>query len=343
MPNIPYNYDTLNAIGWPVPAAPVAPGVTTCGPGSTAAGIAGLPNPLVVPGAAVANAVLANGVYLGGALSVDEMAWRTNAIRTAVTVAGGNMVISPTFPLLDPTEKTNLSFHVGNMCAAVVAQFLPLLPGPLIYMLFRRFQAVAGPGAVAFVSGLRPNYISFTALPTFQIWQAIGRTQAGNGLGARRGGFSQTLAVGNVFGAIPDAYIASLAIGNGVAGAQWRIRLTDPGQGAVADVPPRMLDSLYREYYRPWIELLGAGDPQKVRYAGAEYNVVAVPEADLRVGLNIGIQAILAQSGTPPGQVSKEIVDFLQKGVKNEDSETQYANRNALFTEIPGNWLVKES
>lgn len=339
MPNVAYTYYSLNAINWPAPGVAVGPGVTSCAFAPTNA-LPGLGTPQAVPWPALANAALVTGVYPGPlALDQAEQAWRLNALLTAAGTDGmGNLATTAVFALADPTEKGVLAYHMGSTLTGVLAIALGTVPAPWNFMHLSRWLA-ALPGTVVFAAPAQPDYLSMSIPgPTIQVWEAKGRT-GGAVPGTLRAAFTQTQAIATVGGAPPNGCVAVLGR---AAGGQWQLHVTDPGENTFADLSPRAQDSIFVEYYRPWRQLLQAETKRasEVKYADATFTTVPFQPADVAVGLDQRVIALLddAQSGQmAPGDLSAALQKVLTPGYQNAEGP-RFVNPNGLYVEIGDIW-----
>lgn len=352
MPNLSYGY--LNRASFPVA------GAATCvvgGPGAVLPGA----GPLRVPTwPALLNAQHAMGIYpLGWANT--EAAWRLSSVLCSSQAKPftNALCTSPVVDQADPTDKGQLSYHLG-MAAGLEAGLALLNPGPGVYFPFHLTRAEAWGGTFTYHTGQRPDLLLFSlglppagvggppVLNHFVVWECKGRARyVGNApLGEA---LVQSLSLATItalpFAGVaplvgpfaPAAYVASKVdvqyAQSGLPLADYRFQITDPegvgGFGAM--LPPEVANGFLRAYYAPYVEMLENGYYRDRRSYNGQHFETATILPNVRVGMESRLLAIL----TSPARDSLYLeVGAVLGELAPSSAQNEWINQTGISTEM---------
>ena len=354
MPNIEYQYRSLNNIGFAV-----AGGVNLCGGGGGLQGVlAGFGNPIVATWAQLTNAAMVSAVLPGPAwLNVREANWRQNAIRAASRMLGTYLVRTPVQHLADPSDKAGLAQAMGTTMTCFLAdQAAGGFPANMINL--SRF-VIVNPGAVVFGGLQRPDYISqIGGGGPYQIWESKGSGGNWTPLGGPQTGaasgpvlqqaIAQCVAVNTVFGGAPNARVGCMAQGRN--NNRWRMVVSDPSDTVSWQPAPADQDATFATYYEPLIEMIDylQPDPKAIQFGSRTFDVAQL-SPDIAIGIDVGILDALAgySPGTwEAGKLTGNVLHAIGKGYAEDNSsknELEYVNGNGFYVRVSEKFVEEQA
>ncbi len=353
--NIPYTFVTNQWLRYAPPFPVAAPPATTCtgGIGPTLATLGNANAGHVVASmAALVNCAQMIGVYpgdpttiQGALLNAYEMSWREFSLKAAAwPLANGSYGRTPILDAVDASEKAVLSFQVGQVFCALVAQLAGTLPG--VFMHLERWRRVYPLLALQFRSNRVPDFISWMGPNGFQAWEAKARLTNGVNWAALRDGFDQAWSLASVGGLAPTAHVATLARTAAPNGSPWEIYVVDPGQSEPAPLEPAVEDAIFREYYAPFVSIIDytARQGRELTFGGVKFFAVPRNGADAWLGIDMRILETLRADRSRkllPGDLAAALLRILGEGYVNPPSATRrFINLNGILTVVGESWLA---
>jgi hypothetical protein len=326
-----------NLIGLAGLAGAALPGVAGAGAGLAAqAAVAGCV-PYSWP--ALTNAALVIGQYPPGAHPLYEATWRVATLRMGGYTSSVNARLRPT-PLLanvETQERRELSYHMGINLAVYAGR----VSGMVFPRHFSKHAAINGGAGVAytvagaFAGNNFPDIVWIDAVNgTCQVWEGKGRVGTvaaggeppGNVPGILNAAMGQCRKLNQVLvpgvGLVgPNARIASVARLDPATG-NWWLHVSDPpgdGKREREDDDGVEKEAFYREFYRPFVEMVAESD-DVVTVGGLDFVVVRVPGTATRIGLDTRIESLFSQDitkrrrggGGSEANDPAEIVDLIE-------------------------------
>jgi hypothetical protein len=349
--NFPYHFLTNQQLFYLPPPGVAAPPATTCpgGIGPNLAALADGAGNLVAPVAALLNAAWEVGVYpgdpttlAGTLLNGNEMQWRTFSLLTTVSaLPGGYLGTTPVYDEVTASEAGALSFQMGQVFCALVAQAAGVAPGNFMHL--DRWLRVAPAVPITFRSNRVPDFLSQMGPNAFQVWEAKCRNTQGVAWATLRDGFSQAWSVATVAGLAPTAHVATLARTDPGNGNRWELYVVDPGEEEPAPVSPEVQDGVFRQYYAPFAGIIerSAKRARKMVVGGVPFVAVPRSGADCWLGLDQRILALLGTGagGQKAGALSAALGRILGEGYVNR-GERQFVNLNGVLAVAGASWLA---
>jgi hypothetical protein len=259
--------------------------------------------------------------------SALELTTKALRIQTYLRTRGDFIVKSSNYDRLDPTEKGHIEYEVGQTDAKLVADKLFGTPWLMHLSLYEREIDVTYSGKA------RPDLLGLTRSLDWVVLEAKG---TGGKLKKDILDYAkkQTQAISTINGCPPKLRV--------VAGSQFEksgtleMVLKDPDdhlEGA-----PRVIIDLnvfLLSYYRPLLTLIETGNLAvfETRYANRSFQVIDLPRADLRIGLDIHLRALLRQTRN----LASDVVDYLGSAATTEITQIEVGG---IPIEIGGDGIV---
>lgn len=223
-----------------------------------------------------------------------EFAWRAALVGANLRQRprrGKPLLQTSQYRALDPSEKSAVSFFLGQVSAKHFAEHL--LRAPIFCRVDEAMQAGGLP-----LLGRRPDFYGWGPRVGVFAIEAKGRSGIWNNHTMQKAK-KQAQDLPRLLGGGSHAAIAHMAY---LERREWKAWLLDPPLSRQEEDGPR-LEAVLLAYYRPFAQLLeerGTGDAST--HDGATYDMAELPEVDLRIGL----RRDLRQALTLPGFADRE-------------------------------------
>jgi hypothetical protein len=216
-----------------------------------------------------------------GPYSFFEIAYRSAILFANLRQRGdGYLERSAVYEGQDPSEKAATSYFLGLTCAKLVAERCLTVPWLMHLDVYRHRIAIVLTGRS------RPDLVGQNGVGEWVVMESKGRTRTYDP-GAMAQAKAQTQQISTIAGAIPVLYSAvQVHFGGDVLEVEWRD--PSPDENARIDLDISSVD-LRTAYYRPFIQML----EQRAEAAAVvvvdqrEFQTIALPDADLMIGVDI--------------------------------------------------------
>ncbi|GAA3164088.1 hypothetical protein GCM10010531_15330 [Blastococcus jejuensis] len=238
-----------------------------------------------------------------------EFAWRAALVGANLRQRrrGGQPLLQTSqYRALDPSEKSAVSFFLGQVSAKHFADYL--LNAPIFARVDEAMKAAGLP-----LVGRRPDFYGWGPGVGVIAVEAKGRSGIWSNQTMQKAK-KQAGDLPRVLGGGAHTAIAHMAY---FERRHWKAWLLDPSpRRRQQDGPP--LEAVLLAYYQPFAQLLeerGAGDASN--HNGVTYDMAELPEVDLRIGLRRDLhQALLL-----PGRAYQERGAMLRRSLDDSDLE----------------------
>lgn len=346
MPNLAYSYVPRAAIGFP--------GVPTC-PGGPAAALTALPNPIAPTWPQLYAAQVSIGVFPPG-WAARELTWRLSSLR----LSSVNFILSPSpvMQLADPTEKAQMSYHLGTaagICTALGT--LAPAPGGIYFpMLLTRamsqgaifnFANLQRADVLFFDMTIPPPLVAPPVFNNFVVWECKGH--ANNvGQAPLNPALAQATALTGIttlpggavlpFAAPPACYVASQI---DVHLANYRLQITDPpNPGDIKqNLNNREMNLFLKTFYEPYMELFRGKASGAIKdFPGHRfYDLELLP--NIRIGIDKDLFDIILED---KNDLCYEVGAILNNGFNNQDADRYWINSFGISVELENGWQVTQ-
>jgi hypothetical protein len=337
MPHLAYHY--------------VARPANTC-VGPTSANLVHLPDP-ITPGWPQLYAAQASiGVYPAGWAAL-EMTWRLSSLRLSSTPA--ILSPSPVIQQADPTEKGQLSYHIGT-AAGIATGLFALAPGMgarFFPMFFTR--AVTNGAGFNFANLQRPDVLFFSVtLPgaggppapvvnNIVVWECKGHANNA-GQATLVPALNQALALtamtqlpGGGALAAPMAPVSYVASQVDVFFGNYRLQIIDPdkpGKNAQS-IPMKSMNDFLKTFYDPFVEIVAGAEKTRVKTFGGRKFITVEILPKIYFGLDQKIFKCVQQNAI---NMSIEIGSILKDGYKNAGTNSYWVMEFGLIIDLEKGW-----
>jgi len=328
------------------------PGNTCVGP--TSAQLVHLPNP-ITPGWPQLYAAQASiGVYPAGWAAL-EMTWRLSSLR--LSSAPATLSPSPVIQQADPTEKGQLSYHIGT-AAGIATGLFALAPGMgarFFPMFFTR--AVTNGANFNFANLQRPDVLFFSVtLPgaggppapmvnNIVVWECKGHANNA-GQAPLVPALNQALALtamtqlsGGGALAAPMAPVSYVASQIDVFFGNYRLQIIDPdkpGKNAQS-IPMKSMNDFLKTFYDPFIEIISGAEKKKTKTFSKRRFVMVEIIPKIWFGLDEKIFKCIQKN---EDDMSQEVGNILKEPYSNASPESFWITDNGLVTVLEKGWDI---
>ena len=190
---------------------------------------------------------------------------------------------------LDQSEKSAISYFFGLTFAKLTAT---QLLGVHWVMHLDVYAQYLQPTFVGASPRRRPDLVGRDASGRWYVLEAKGRTNKMTSQAVIKNAKAQTKALRSIRGVAPHLRVASIShFVNQALSVHWEDPVGVDEEAFDLDISETQFT---KDYYRPFVDLVTHNRAESMTIDGQKVHVVAVPDADLRIGLNEEMLDIVA-------------------------------------------------